>query len=175
MFSLIPWRKRNGNVKVRTGGMVRRPERGEDLLLRLRDDFNELMNRFFGDRWFSERFFGVPSLWEEPRLGWYWDFGWEDRDDEYVFCAEVPGFEPEDFDIHVSGNVLTVKAEHKTESGKKEGREYQYRYGAFKRVMTLPHGADVDKVEARYHSGVLEVHVPKTAEARGKRIEVKVG
>jgi HSP20 family protein len=174
MFSLIPWKKRNGNVRVRTGGVARPWEREEDLLLRLRDDLQALMNRFFDDRWLNERFFGVPSLWEEPRLGWHWDFGWEDRDNEYVFRAEVPGFEPEDFDIQVSGNVVTVKAEHKTESGKKGG-DYTYRYGSFKRTMTLPHGADANQITARYHSGVLEVHVPKSAEARGKRIEVKVG
>ncbi|GIW94187.1 MAG: hypothetical protein KatS3mg110_2228 [Pirellulaceae bacterium] len=173
MFSLIPWRKRNGNIKVRRGGMVK-TTREEDLFDRLREDFAALVNRFFDDRWMTERFTDVPSLWSEGRLSWPWDLGWEDHENEYVLRVEAPGFEAEEFDIRVSGNVLTVRAEHKAESGK-EGRTYSYRYGSLRRTVTLPHGADVDHIDARYHNGVLEIHLPKTAEAKGKRIEVKVG
>ncbi len=174
MFSLIPWRKRNGNIKVRRGSMVRPYAREEDLFDRLREDFAALVSRFFDDRWFSQRMAELPTLWSEGRFGWPFDLGWENNDKEYVLRVEAPGFEPEEFDIRISGNVLAIRAEHKAESQKKEG-SYSYRYGALRRSVTLPHGADTERLEARYHNGVLEIHLPKRPEVQGKRIEVKVG
>jgi HSP20 family protein len=91
-----------------------------------------------------------------------------------VVRAEAPGFEATDFDVQVSGDVLTIRAEHKEESREGgEGGPAESRYGCFERWVTLPGGTDRDKVEARYRNGVLEVHLPKTPEAQGRRIEVK--
>lgn len=171
MFSLIPWKKRNngGTIAVQHA----EPSR-QDLsypLSRFRDDFDTLMERFFDDRWFGSRFGNLPRHWNE-RYDWNSDLGWEDHENEYVFHAELPGYEPEDFDVKISGNVLTVRAEHKDEKKEKNGGSH-FRYGSFSRSVTLPHGVDEEKVEARYHSGVLELHLPKTEQAQGKRIEVK--
>jgi len=66
--------------------------------------------------------------------------------------------------------TLEVKAEHKEETKGKESSSC--RYGSFRRQFTLPHGVDEQKIDARYHNGVLEVHLPKTEEAKGKRIPV---
>ncbi len=173
MFNLIPWKKRSGNIAVHRDEPVGKMSHGFDRdvypLARARDEFDSLMRRFFDDRWFDERLGNLPSLWNEPRLDW--DLGWEDRENEYVFHAELPGFEVEDFDIKVSGNMLTVQAEHKEEKKKNGGSHY--RYGSFSRTVTLPHGVDEEKIDARYHSGVLELHLPKTEQVQGKRIEVK--
>ena len=88
-----------------------------------------------------------------------------------MFHADLPGFEPGDFDVKLSGNSLTVRAEHRhQQEDEKSGASYHY--GSYSRTVTLPHGVDQDKIDARYHSGVLEVHLPKTEQARGKRIEV---
>ncbi|HID78387.1 MAG TPA: Hsp20/alpha crystallin family protein [Planctomycetaceae bacterium] len=170
MLSLIPWKKRNGNIRVRHDV----PRRDDDYdflpLARLREEIDSLMDRFFGRSLWSD----WPSLrlWEDfERMPWAWDMDLEDREDEYVFQAELPGFEPEDFDIKVSGNVLTVRAQRREE--KEEKHRARYRYGSFCRSFTLPHGVNQDEIEARYHSGVLEVRLPKAEAARGKRIEVK--
>ena len=67
-----------------------------------------------------------------------------------------------------------MRAEHKDEKREKNGGSH-YRYGSFSRTVALPHGVDEEKIEARYHSGVLELHLPKTEQGQGKRIEVKSG
>lgn len=173
MFSLMPWRKQSGDIKVRRDPPLRDPERDLFALAQLRDDFDAFMKRFFDAPLLSNRLVGDrPALWEASQQAWNWDLGWEDKDKEYVVRAELPGFDPDDFDVKLSGNALTVRAEHKEET-KGENGGSSYRYGTFTRTFTLPHGVDENKVEARYHSGVLEVHLPKTEEARGRRIEVR--
>jgi HSP20 family protein len=175
MFNLIPWKKRGGNVAVRRdaslGDWQYQWDRDVHPLARLREEFDTLLTRFFDDRWWEDRF-GPSNLLSESHPGWNWDLGWEDKENEYVFQAELPGFEPEDFEVKVSGNVLMVRAEHKDEKQDKDGGS-SYHYGSFSRSVTLPRGVDSQKIDARYHSGVLELHLPKTEEARGKRIEVK--
>jgi HSP20 family protein len=140
--------------------------RSEHPINRLRDEFDTLFDRFFGNWPASlELFGGGQNLW---------NLDLEDTGKEFLVRAEVPGFEPTDFDVQVSGNRLTIRAEHKQETEKKEGEEYQaHSYRRFERSVALPTGADMNKVEARYRNGVLEVHLPKTSEAQGRRIEVK--
>ena len=155
MFSLIPWRK-----KEESGNPLRRAEHP---LARFRDEFDSLFDRFFGD-WPS------PDLW--GRGGWGLDS--EETDKEYVFRVDAPGFEAGDFDVQVTGNTLHIRAEHR-EGAKEgeEGRPTRGRRACYERRVTLPAGADLDKVEAHYRNGVLEVYLPKTPEALGRRIEVK--
>jgi HSP20 family protein len=109
------------------------------------------------------------------QAGWQgqtWGTDLRDAGKEFVVRAEAPGFEPNEFDVRVSGDVLTVSAEHKAEV--KEGEQVtEQEYGSFQRSIMLPGGVDPNKVEARYRNGVLEIHLPKTPEAQGRRIEVK--
>lgn len=171
--NLIPWKKRHGQLTVGHDEPTRENQQPGYSLATLRDEFDTLMNRWFDDSSMSGRLAGnMPRLWEDDFFSRGWDLGWENRENEYVFRAELPGFEAEDFDVKVSGNVLTVHAEHKEEtSGKKNGNGY--RYGSYTKSVTLPYGADDGNLDARYHSGVLEIHVPKTESAQSKRIEVK--
>ena len=162
--NLIPWKNQHGRLAVHHDEPTRANEQQRYSLTTMRDEFDALMHRFFDDPWMQDRLMN-----EFPEK---WDLGWQDEGNEYVFHAELPGFDSEDFEVKVSGNMLTVCAEHNEE--KKHGKNGSgYRYGSFTRTFTLPHGVDEDKIGARYHSGVLEVHLPKTAEAQGKRIEVK--
>jgi HSP20 family protein len=156
---LIPWkRQKGGELKVR---------HENDPVARLREDMGGLWNRFWDD-WRS----GGLSLWDDSRwLGSRVDF--DDNEKEYRLRAELPGFEPGDFDVKVSGNVLTLQAEHKEEGKAKKGNGSYRRYGCFYESFTLPKGVLPDQIDARYHSGVLEVRLPKSEECRGKRIEVK--
>jgi HSP20 family protein len=172
MFNLIPWKKRSngGSLRVQSAEPSRQPiDYGP--MARYQDEMDMLWSRFF-DRWASLRGMENPSeLWDLPRLDRNWDASWEDKDDKYVWHVELPGFEPEDFDVKISGNMLTIHAEHKEEQHHKK-RGSSYRYGSFSRSFMLPGGVDVESIDAHYHSGVLELALPKTEQGRGKRILV---
>jgi HSP20 family protein len=72
----------------------------------------------------------------------------------------------------VNGNVLTIRAEQKQESSqKKDG--YRTSERRWQQSLTLPAGTNPDKVDARYRNGILELHLAKTEQSRGRRIEVK--
>jgi HSP20 family protein len=161
MFSLIPWKKRNKQKKGRELTLYKGHPLAE-----LRDEFDALFDRFLS-RWAESFRDLIPS-----RFG---GLNVEDGDQEMVVRAEVPGFEPGEVDVQVSGNVLTVKAEKREEKKDKDdnGRYEERRYRTFYESVTLPPGTDPDKIEARYKNGLLEVHVPKSEGAKGKRIPVK--
>ena len=139
--------------------------RAEHPMRWLREEMDALFDRFFR---------GWPAL-PEGGAERFWDTDVEENDKEIVVRAEAPGFEPKDFDIHISGNTLTIRAEHKEEAEQKgEGyRSWERRYGRFQRSIPLSTAVNPDKVEARYHSGVLEIHLPRTEPSPRRRIEVK--
>jgi HSP20 family protein len=136
-------------------------------LHRLREDFQSLFDRLIGG-------WAGPVDWMRgPER--FWDLDVEDTDKEVIVRAEAPGFEPNEFNISLSGNTLTIQAEHreKTEE-KQQGYEVtQRRYGRMDRAVTLPAPVDPNKVQASYRNGVLEVRLPRTEEAQKRRIEVK--
>ena len=157
MASLIPWKRR---TEERGGTAL--AERPRDVLAQMRREMDSLFDRFFS---------GVPALagGDWPVTGW--GFELDDTGKEIVVHAEAPGFEPDDFNIEIVGDNLVLKAERKEED--KGGDGYHFRQERLYRTVALPHGIEADKIDARYHNGVLEIHLPKGEEAKGKRITVK--
>ena len=157
MWNLIPWKRRDEDR-----GATPLTERPQDALIQMRRDLDSLFDRYFGN-W--------PALsgsdW--PAVGW--GFNLDDKENEIVVRADTPGFELGDFNVEIVGNNLVLKAEHKQEEKKGNGRHY--REGRLYRTVSLPRGVETDKIDARYHNGVLEIHVPKGEEAKGRRIAVK--
>lgn len=99
------------------------------------------------------------------------------EDEHHVFIrAEVPGIDPNDLDIKVENNVLTVRGERKWNKEEKEENFHRVerRYGAFARSFTLPNTVNTDDVNAGYNNGVLEIKLAKRAEAKPKQIKVGV-
>ena len=90
---------------------------------------------------------------------------------------EVPGIDEKDIDVRVENNTLTVHGERKIEKEEKEEnyRRVERQYGSFTRTFTLPQTVDSEKVSANYDKGVLNVTLPKKAEAKPKQIKVNVG
>lgn len=90
---------------------------------------------------------------------------------------EVPGIDEKDIDVRVENNTLTVHGERKIEKEEKEEnyRRVERQYGSFTRTFTLPTTVDSDKVSANYDKGVLNITLPKKAEAKPKQIKVNVG
>jgi len=131
-------------------------------LSQMRDEFDRMFERFSRE-W--------PSL--TGGTGWRWGLDIRDEEDAVVVQAEAPGFDAGDFDIQVSDNRLVLRAAKKTETKGKEGKTEEYRERECYESVTLPTGIDKDKVEAKYHNGVLTVRLPRTAAGKAKRIAVK--
>ena len=94
---------------------------------------------------------------------------------EVVVKAALPGLKPEDVNIDVAGDTLTIKGESKAEQEIKR-EDYLYRerrYGAFCRSVLLPSGLKADKAEATMEDGILTVTIPKAEEVKPKAISVK--
>ncbi len=87
---------------------------------------------------------------------------------------EVPGIKPEDVDVRVENNTLTVKGERTFSSEQKEEnfRRVERRFGSFVRSFTLPQTVDTEQVAAHSEHGVLVIELPKKAAAQPKQIKV---
>jgi HSP20 family protein len=93
----------------------------------------------------------------------------------YTIRFDVPGVSKDAIDINVDDRVLTVSGE-RTDTTENDEKKNVYRretfYGRFSRAFRLPEDADVENVKASYVDGVLEVRVPKSAQAQPRRIEI---
>ena len=98
-----------------------------------------------------------------------------DKQDAVVLKAELAGMNPDDIQIEVEDNVLTLKGERKFEETVDEERYYRVerRYGSFQRSLALPQGVKAEEIQANYDDGILTVTVPKVEEEKPKKIEVK--
>ena len=94
-----------------------------------------------------------------------------------VVNVELPGLKPEDVDISLSDNRLTIKGEFQIEGEGERGNVYyqERRYGRFERSFALPTGIDTDAIDAEFEDGVLTVTLPKPEEAKPKKIPITAG
>jgi HSP20 family protein len=125
--------------------------------------FDSFFDRFFGD---DGGFAG--ATWSSAPLAM-----WED-DDRIWVEAELPGVKEADVEVTVHNGMLTIRGQRQPE----EGRRYFYNgrtYGRFERVITLPAPVEAEGVEATLTDGVLRVGLPKSPEAKPRRIALKAG
>ncbi len=141
-------------------------------LVRRWDPFREMAQlRATMDRLLNETR-NLPLASEETI--WILPLDVSETEDAFLVKASIPGVNPDDIDISLTDNVLTIKAEIKAE---KEIEEAQYhlrerRFGVFSRSITLPTAVDADNVEATYENGVLNLTIPKAEEVKPRKIEV---
>ena len=87
-----------------------------------------------------------------------------DDADVMVFKAELPEMTAEDVEIACEDDVLTIRGERSFVPATDESQHRIERsYGRFERSFRLPRGTQPDAITARFHSGILEIRVPKTA------------
>ncbi len=142
------------------------PERD---LLSLRDAMNRLM----------EDSFVFPSMLGELRgTGRAWGLAVDmyETNDNLVVKASVPGVKPENLDITVQGDTLTIRGEMQEEQQNQQGRYHfrERRVGAFSRSITLPYPIQNDKIEAAFEHGVLTLTLPKAEAVKPRTIKVQV-
>ncbi len=117
---------------------------------------------------------------DESALSWLPRIDVKAEGDDMVVYAELPGLERDDIDVEVTEGVLTIKGE-RTSDSEKEDEGYIIRersYGSFHRSVALPEGIDPGSIHADYTDGVLEVRIPKAAEAltpKTHRVALGVG
>jgi HSP20 family protein len=96
-------------------------------------------------------------------------------DNDVVIKATIPGITPEEVDIFITGDTVTIKGEQKEESEVKE-EDYmlkERRYGSFSRSITIPVSVKSDKADATFDNGVLTLTLPKAEEIKPKQIKIK--
>jgi HSP20 family protein len=120
-----------------------------------------------------EEFFG-PEV-EMPSGIWAPPLDISETEDRVVATTELPGVKPEDLDISISDNMLTIRGEKKEEKEISGGYSYccERQYGEFRRSVELPTSVDSDKVNASYRNGVLRVEMQKSGEQKRKKISIK--
>jgi HSP20 family protein len=94
-----------------------------------------------------------------------------ETEDEYLVMVDLPGVKSEDTTVELNDRVLTISGSRvPVETGNSQLVERPY--GSFVRTLTLPKGVDGDQIKADYHDGVLELHVPKPAEIKRRKIPI---
>lgn len=101
-----------------------------------------------------------------------------EKDGDYIVKAYLPGVKAEDVDIDVDNNTLTIKAHIPSELEHEESRNYKWilnelGYGDIGRSISMPSPINTGNIEAAVENGVLTLTVPKTEEAKPKKIAVK--
>ena len=97
----------------------------------------------------------------------------EETDDAWVIEAELPGVNRKDVNVEMRDSELIISGEIKAKERKGVLRRQTRKTGEFEYRVTLPGTADQEHIEANLHDGVLTVRVPKTEQAKSRRIEVK--
>jgi HSP20 family protein len=135
-------------------------------MLSLREAMNQLLEESFvapGNAGRGQGF--VPAL------------DLSETEDGYTVEVAVPGMNPDDLQITVENNVLTIKGEVRNQSDEKK-RNYhrvERRFGSFQRTVALPSTVKADAINASLTGGILKLDIPKAEEVKPRRISVNVG
>lgn len=126
---------------------------------------------------FLDRFFGQTSQ-NQPMI-WAPEVDVRETADELQVAVDLPGLSPEDVSVTVENGVLSISGEKKQEiqEGKEEANYHLFerRYGRFERSFTLPRSVQADQVKANFQNGVLTIRLPKTQEAKPRRVQIESG
>ncbi len=100
---------------------------------------------------------------------------WEDENNVYIETP-LPGMDPEQVDISIENDVLTIEGSHEKKSEVDDKNYYrkEVRIGSFHRAVALPATVKSDKAEASYQNGMLTITVPKEERAKPKKVKIDV-
>ena len=135
-----------------------------------RGSYDSQLNRLFTD------FFGRTSQ-DQNLTPWAPAVDIFEGEHELVVKADLPDIKPEELDIRVENNILTIRGERKFEK-KAEEKNYlrvERSYGSFARSFSLANTVNTEAIKADYKDGVLTLSIPKREEAKPKQIKVHVG
>lgn len=128
---------------------------------RLQREMNRLFDRTAGQRAQMAASFPAINIWAS--------------EDRQVLTAEVPGFDPDEIEVKVIGDVLTISGRREPEEHPADVRYHRQErgYGSFTRSVELPYQVDAGKVEATFKNGIIEIELPRAEEDKPRKITVK--
>ena len=129
------------------------------------DQLQREMNRLF-DSTSKGRVFNSPTY---PAINIWMN------EDGQVISAEMPGVHPDDIDIDVTGDALSISGDRKPDEVVKEAHYHRRErsYGSFSRTIQLPFMVDTNKVEASFKNGILLINLPRAEADKPKKIAIK--
>jgi HSP20 family protein len=127
----------------------------------------EAMDRLFDDAF--TRPLSLSGVSAAPAIDMY------QTEDDVVVKATLPGLKPEDVEITVTGETLTLRGEYKQENEQSNARYHirEQRYGSFERSLMLPTDVKADKAKADFENGVLTITMPVAEAVKPKSITIK--
>jgi HSP20 family protein len=126
------------------------------------------------DRVFNENYGTWPTQWNRnDAMSLALDVA--EENETYIVKASLPGIRPDEIDVTLTDNVLTIRGEVKEDQEVKQESYHvrERRFGTFMRSVTLPSPVEADKIDANYENGVLTLRLPKAEEAKPRRIRVE--
>ena|ERR1700693_5637791 len=135
------------------------PETIKNGASRLREDLHRAL-----DRWFHRHHQDADGIEVQ------------DRDDELVIEAAMPGMDPKDVSVEIRDDRLILRGEKRI-ANEQKGKGYYYTehsVGSFAEVIPLPFEVDAKRAKAKYHHGLLQVVLPKSEAAKQREVKVRV-
>ena len=140
-----------------------------------------LIDRFFEDSLLDPLNLMTPSLFGSRRLGnantLFPKVDVSETDTEIRVVANVPGINPDEIDIEVGDDYLSlsgkIEKENKEEDSKGTIYRYEREYGEFRREFALPARVNKDSIVAKAKNGVLTITLPKSEEERKTRVKIE--
>lgn len=138
----------------------------------LRTEFEDLIERYVGGHWGVSPMESVPA-----RLGWGPRIDLVETQDRWTLTAELPGIDPQNVDVNIAHDTLTLKGEKQQDIRSQDAKHHyvERQYGRFQRSIRLPGSADADRINAEFKNGVLTITLAKRAGPEPKRIEIRAG
>ena len=113
--------------------------------------------------------------WSRRMPGAFGSLNMHESDDRYEITAELPGVRPDQVELNLTGEELSLKVDRVRTEGVPENqyRRQERVFGTWHRTVGLPEGVDRDKVDARFRNGVLTIVVPKATQVQPRQITVR--
>ncbi len=131
-------------------------------MITLRETMDQLLNENYAR---NRDYRSQPAAWQLPVDAYA-------TEDAIVLVADVPGLKPENLDVTLEGDTLTIRGEIKPQQESKNYLLHERVTGRFERVLTINTPIEANKVEATFENGVVKIVLPKAEAVKPKQIKV---
>ncbi len=128
------------------------------------------------DRMFDEMLYFNRSLAKYNTTNWTPAIELKDTREDLILRSEIPGINAKDLEVQVARQAVLISGEITDESNAEDSGYYrsELHYGKFRRMINLPVPIKNEQVKAEFKSGILKLVMPKTEEAKFKKVNVEV-